>query len=232
MKKKQYKYILWDIDDTLMDFKAAEYIALPKCFAEYGINLTKEDVDTYSKINHDYWKLLEQGKIEKKSMLDRRFDDFIQYLGVKGIQGCTLNKKYQVAIGLDAVLFPGAYEICSKLKETTKQYAITNGTAVAQETKLRHTGFDQIFDDVFISDLVGYQKPDVRYFESVFAQISGFDKEKALVIGDSLSSDIKGANYAGVDCCWFNPKGTINEDKSLRIHYEVKCLQDVMKIIE
>lgn len=229
--KKIYKYLLWDIDDTLIDFKASEKVALRKCFDVYGVELTDEDIAEYSRINREYWKLLEHGKVEKASMLIRRFDDFIEYLAVDGVEGSAINEAYQVGVGDYAVMYDGAYEICCRLQGVKKQYAITNGTAVAQERKLEHTGLGKIFDEVFISDLVGYQKPDVRFFDHVMKQIPGFKVDDALVIGDSLSSDMKGANNAGIDCCWFNPNGMVNTDATLRIDYEIKSLEEVFEII-
>lgn len=229
--KKEYKLILWDIDDTLLDFGASEKVALEKCFHGHGISLTPEDVAVYSKINRDYWALLEQKKIEKTTMLCRRFDDFINYLSVDSVDGDTINKKFQVAVGDYAVFREGALELCQKWQGVKKQYAITNGTVIAQTRKLKHTGLDQIFDDVFISDLVGYQKPDKKFFDYVQAHIPDFRAEDALVIGDSLSSDMRGANNAGIDCCWVNPKGTVNTDASIRIDYEIKSLGELLEII-
>lgn len=229
--KKVYKYLLWDIDDTLIDFKASEKVALRKCFDAHGVDLTDEDITVYSRINQEYWKLLEHGKVEKTSMLVRRFDDFIKYLSIDGVEGRVINEAYQVGVGDYAVMYHGAYEICEQLRVTKKQYAITNGTAVAQERKLEHTGLGKIFEEVFISDLVGYQKPDVRFFEYVMQQIPDFKVDEALVIGDSLSSDMKGANNAGLDCCWFNPNGMENTDGSLRIDYEIKSLEEIFRVI-
>lgn len=229
--KKEYKYLLWDVDDTLVDFKASEKVALRKCFGVYGVELSDENIAVYSEINREYWKQLEQGKVEKTSMLVRRFDDFIQYLSVDGIEGSAINEAYQVGVGDYAVMFEGAYETCKKLQGRKKQYAITNGTPVAQEKKLVNTGLGKIFDDVFISDVVGYQKPDIRFFEYVMKHIVDFKADEALVIGDSLSSDMRGANNAGIDCCWFNPKGISNTDESLRIDYEIKSLEEIFEII-
>lgn len=229
--KKQYKILLWDIDDTLLDFGASERAALEKCFQAHGISLTAEDVAVYSGINRDYWALLEQKKIEKTTMLCRRFDDFIEYLSADGVTGDMINQKFQVAVGDYAVFREGALELCQQMQGVKKQYAITNGTAVAQRRKLKNTGLDQIFDDVFISDLIGVQKPDEKFFDYVQAHIPNFQKEDALVIGDSLTSDMRGANNAGIDCCWVNPKGNVNSDESIHIDYEIQSLGELRAII-
>lgn len=228
--KKDYKFILWDIDDTLIDFKASEKVALKECFKEYGVELSDEDITVYSTINHTYWKKLELGLVEKTSMLEQRFHDFIEHLGASGIDGALINKKFQHAIGDHVVMYEGALEICKKLKGMKPQYAITNGTIIAQEKKLKNTGLDKIFDGVFISDKIGYQKPDIRFFEHVFANIPGFNPEEAIIIGDSLSSDMKGANNVGIDCCWFNAREVKLED-GININFEVKNIQAVYEII-
>lgn len=240
--KKNYEIILWDIDDTLIDFKASEKMALRSCFAEYGVELSDEDIDVYSNINHNYWKLLEQGKVVKTEMLVQRFVDFIECLkqsetevackGVKqpDIDGADINMKYQLALGDYPVMYEDALAICTELKGKKRQYAVTNGTIVAQEKKLKNTGLDQIFEQIFISDEVGYQKPDVRFFQHCFENISDFHIESVLLIGDSLSSDMKGGNLAGVDCCWANMR---NEEKpeDLRIDYEIHKLKELRDIL-
>lgn len=228
--QKDYKFILWDIDDTLIDFKASEKVALIKCFKAYGVDLSEEDIKKYSKINHNYWKLLELGQIEKAYMLEKRFTDFIEYLGAKEIDGASINKEFQMSIGDHVVMYEGALEICQKLQGVKPQYAVTNGTIIAQERKLKNTGLDKIFDGVYISDKIGYQKPDLRFFEHVFANIPNFNPKEAIIIGDSLSSDMKGANNTGIDCCWFNARNVVNEE-SISVNYEVKCIQELYEIL-
>lgn len=230
--KKDYKYLLWDVDDTLIDFKSSERVALKMCFEQFGVVLTDEDVKIYSEINHNYWELLAQGKIEKTVMLNRRFKDFAECLALGEIDYESINDMYQDRLGDYAVMIDGAYELCLRLKTSKKQYAVTNGTIVAQNKKLKKTGLQDLFDGVFISDKIGYEKPDARFFQFVFDNISGFEPKKALIIGDSLSSDMLGANNAGIDCCWFNPKGIVNKNESIQINYEIKNLQELLDIIE
>lgn len=229
--KKNYKYLLWDIDDTLIDFKSSEKTALKKCFKIFEIVLTDEDVEIYSEINRNYWELLAQGKIEKATMLNRRFEDFAQYLSLDDINCETINNLYQDKLGDYAVMIDDAYEVCAQLKNSKKQYAVTNGTVVAQNKKLDKTGLRELFDEIFISDEVGYEKPDVRFFQYAFDKISGFNLEEAIMIGDSLSSDMIGANHAGIDCCWFNPKGNSNESASIQINYEIKKLRELLEFV-
>ncbi len=227
---KNYKFVLWDVDDTLVDFKASEALALRSCYRACGVELSDEDIAAYSKINHDYWKLLEQGKVIKSEMLVQRFTDFAEYLKQSQIDGASMNTNYQLALGDHVAMYEDAMAICTELKGKKMQYAVTNGTVVAQRKKLKNSGLDRIFDGVFISDEVGYQKPDVRFFEHCFANIPEFEVESALLIGDSLTSDMKGGNLAGVDCCWFNPRGE-KAPEDLNLTYEIHCLAQLREIL-
>lgn len=230
--KKYYKYLLWDIDDTLIDFKSSEKMAIKSCFKQFDVVLTDEDIAIYSEINRNYWELLVQNKIEKSIILYRRFEDFVRYLSLDNIDCKAINTLYQDRLGDYAVMIDYAYEVCAKFKNNKKQYAITNGTVVAQNKKLLKTGLSEVFDAVFISDEVGYEKPDARFFQYVFSEIPNFNPEEAIIIGDSLSSDIAGANNAKIDCCWFNPKGNVNENTSIKINYEIATLKELLEIIE
>lgn len=228
--KKKYRFILWDIDDTLIDFKASESAALHNCFLEEGVEITEEDIKVYSKINQDYWKLLEEGKVVKSEMLVQRFTDFITYLQAPQISGEVINEKYQLALGDYVVMYEDGLNICRKLQGQKKQYAVTNGTIVAQQKKLKKTGLGDIFDGVFISDEVGYQKPDIRFFQHCFTEIPEFELEEAIIIGDSLTSDMKGGNVAGIDCCWFNPRNNKNTS-DLKLDFEITHLSELWDII-
>lgn len=227
---KNYEFILWDIDDTLIDFKASEVHAIKKCFDKFGIKVSDEDLAVYSEINQGYWSQLELGKVEKKYMLNQRFVDFLAYLKVDYVTAEIINEIYQEALGDHVVMFPGAYEICKDLYGVKKQYVVTNGTIVAQNKKLKNTGLVEFFDKIFISDEIGYQKPDVKFFNHCFAEITDFDPKKAIIIGDSLSSDMKGAQNASIDSCWFNPRGLVN-DSGIKVDYEIKDIQELYGLI-
>lgn len=222
---KNYEFILWDIDDTLIDFKASEAHAIRQCFKKYNIEVSDEELAIYSEINRQYWLKLEVGEVEKESMLNQRFDDFLLVLGVTHVVGTEINSMYQEALGDHVEMFPGAYDLCKELHGVKKQYVVTNGTITAQNKKLKHTGLGEFFDQIFISDEVGYQKPDVRFFHHCFRAIPNFDPSKAIIIGDSLTSDMKGAQNVGIDSCWFNPR-------NLKNHSGVKCTYEINKLTE
>ena len=164
------KVILWDIDGTLLSFKLAERAAIRACFAKFGLGeITDEMLAEYSAINARYWKRLELGELTKPQVLRGRFEEFFKAYGLD--TGCVdaFNAEYQVRLGETVVFNDNAKELVERLRGKVKQYAVTNGTLVAQRGKLKNSGLDRLLDDVFISDVVGVEKPGKAFFDAVFA---------------------------------------------------------------
>ncbi len=223
--------LLWDVDGTLLDFKAAEKAAIADCFEQFGIPpYTPEMIARYSQINQYYWEQLELGNVEKPKMLVQRFADFFEEYKIP-CDPQAFNTLYQSQLGEHVVFFPYALEILQKNKGKYKQYAVTNGTETAQRKKLKKSGLDQVFDGIFISDLLGAEKPDPAFFNQVFDAIGNPPKEEILIIGDSLSGDIKGGNNAGISTCWFNPKGS-PKSMDVAIDFEISSLKEVLNIVK
>lgn len=225
------KVILWDVDGTLLDFKKAEYAAIKKCFEIFELGeCTDEMIGRYSVINRGYWEKLERGEITKPEVLVNRFADFFETENIKTDCAKEFNEQYQKWLGETVCFCDNSYELMKSLKGRVKQYAVTNGTKAAQDRKLSKSGLIDIFDGVFISEVVRYEKPGIEFFENVWKQIGDYDKKEILIVGDSLTSDIQGGNNAGIVCCWYNPKRMKNET-DLRIDYEIDDLQKILEII-
>lgn len=225
------KVLLWDIDGTILDFLAAEKAAMKKCFEVCGIGeCTDEMIVRYSKINRKYWEMLERGELTKPEVLIGRFEEFFESEGIVTDCAVTFNGEYQVRLG-DTICFrDDAYELLKSLKGFVKQYAVTNGTKIAQDKKLKLSGLIDIFDDIFISEELGVEKPGIGFFEKVWEKIGKYGADEIMIIGDSLTSDIRGGNNAGIICCWYNPNGAVN-DRGVKIDYEIDNLQKVKEII-
>ena len=225
------KVILWDIDGTLLDFEAAEKVAIRQCFSEFKLGeCTDEMLQAYQIINRGYWKRLEKGDISKKEALIARFYDLLDKYGLDTSVATQVNAEYQVRLG-DTICFNrNGLETIKKCKGNILQYAVTNGTKVAQDRKLRNSGLIDLFDGVFISDEIGIEKPAIGFFDEVFKAIGEYDKSEVLIVGDSLTSDMQGGNNAGIVTCWFNPLGKADE-LGLRIDYEITDLSQVLDII-
>lgn len=225
------KVILWDIDGTLLDFLKAEHEAIKKCFQIHELGeCTDEMIARYSAINRKYWEKLERGEMSKGEILVKRFEEFFALEGIQTDCAPLFNKEYQIRLG-DTICFrDNSYELVKGLKGRIKQYAVTNGTKVAQDRKLLKSGLIDLFDGVFISEEIGIEKPGIGFFEYVWEQIGEYDLSEIMIVGDSLTSDIQGGNNAGIVCCWYNPAGKMN-DKNLRIDYEITDLQDILRLI-
>ena len=194
------KAVLWDIDGTLLNFKKAQYEALYKCFNYFNEYLDDEMVNDYDHINHGYWLMLEKAEIEKNVLLVKRFEDFFSKYGIN-IDPVEFNKLYQVELGNTYVFNDHGYETVKELKNRgIIQFAVTNGTKVAQNGKLRGSGLDKLLDEIFISEDIGFEKPDKRFFEPVIDKLReyGIEKNECVIVGDSDSSDIQGGINAGI----------------------------------
>ena len=226
------KVLLWDVDGTLLDFLAAEHAAINKCFEVFELGTcTDEMIKRYSAINRKYWEMLERGEITKPEVLVGRFKEFFETEGIPTECAEAFNKEYQVRLGDTICFCDDSYELMKSFQGRYKQYAVTNGTKVAQDKKLAKSGLIDLFDDIFISEVIGIEKPGIGFFEHVWNTIGEYDKSEVMIIGDSLTSDMKGGNNAGIVCCWYNPKHVKN-DKDVRVDYEVDNLQLLPEILK
>ena len=194
------KAVLWDIDGTLLNFKRAQYVALYKCFAYFDEHLDDGMVEVYDRINHSYWLMLEKGEISKSELLVKRFVVFFRKYGIN-IDPEEFNEMYQVELGNTYVFNDHGYETVKEVKNRgIIQDAVTNGTKVAQNRKLRGSGLDKLLDEIFISEDIGFEKPDKRFFEPVIDKLReyGIEKNECVIVGDSDSSDIQGGINAGI----------------------------------
>ncbi len=225
------KYVLWDVDGTLLNFHLVEENAIRACFDEYGLgDLSDDRLAVYRKINNKYWKALERGEITRLEVLEGRFREFFQKFGYDTDIVSDFNISFQENLGKTYVFNYKAYETVNKLGDRYKQYAATNGSAIAQEGKLKGAGLDTIFEDVFISEKIGFEKPSKEFFDYIFDTIGSREKSQYVIIGDSLTSDIKGGNNAGIKTIWFNPD-RLEKDKDIDFDYEVNSLEEVLDIL-
>ena len=227
-----FKVILWDVDATLLNFEKAEEAGIRGCFEKYNLGeCTDEMLENYKVINRGYWQAMERGEIEKPVLLVKRFEDFLNAYGLDASVAAGFNELYQILLGETVVFYDHALETVLALKGKVLQCAVTNGTKVAQDGKLRNSGLDKEFDHVFISEVVGIEKPNKGFFDAVFAKIGEYALEEVLIVGDSLTSDIRGGLNAGIKTCWFNPKGVVNTSE-LKPDYEIRDIGEVLEIVK
>lgn len=230
------RVILWDIDNTLLSFNKAEVAAFSREFEEFGIGeFTEELLKDYSVINKRRWQALERGEMTKPEVTVGRFVEFFGLLGIDTSIAVAFDRRYQELLGEYIYFNDDAYEIIKDLKGKVLQCAASNGTKIAQTGKLKNSGLGEMFDLVFISEDLGAEKPAKVFFDKaladVKAQIGEVALDEVLMIGDSLTSDIKGANNAGIKACWYNPEG-IACDKDVQIDFEIKDLHEVYNFLK
>ena len=225
------KAILWDVDGTLLDFAAAEKAAVQRLFQEFGLGRCTDDmVARYSAINDGYWKRLERGEITKKEVLIGRFREFFSELGIDPELAEPFNARYQHALGDTVVYRDDSLDIVKALHGQVKQYVVSNGTVVAQTKKLQRSHLGEWMDGVFLSEQLGAEKPSPAFFEKVFAALPDLQKEDMLIVGDSLTSDMKGGLLAGIPTCWYNPS-RLPRPADMAIAFEIQNLQQIYELL-
>ena len=224
-----FEFIFWDLDDTLLDFKACEREALRATLRLNGIEMTDHLICRYSAINDSKWKLFERGEITRRMVQLTRFEDFFKEFGFE-ISVTDFNDQYVEQLGLQAVEYPGIHEMLSKLQPYYKMYLASNGVEKVQISRIAIAQLEPYFIKLFSSEFMGAPKPEKAFFDACFSQIPNFDPKKAIIIGDSLSSDILGGHNAGIATCWFNPEGKALTG-SVTPDYEIRSLEEIFTIL-
>ena len=223
---KKYDVFLFDADNTLYDFDKAEANALKIVFDNCGFTYSESIRLKYREINFKIWEDYENGKITKAALQPARFIELFEEIGIN-YDADDFNEKYLAELGKGSFLIDGAMEICQKIASNGKYiYIVTNGILATQKARIEHSPIKDYISGFFVSELVGYQKPHISYFEYVFSHIQQTEKSKILIIGDSLTADIAGGNNAGIDSCWFNASGMKNNTNIIPV-YEIKKLNEL-----
>lgn len=217
--------VLFDLDDTLFDFHKAEKIALTKTLVHFGIDPTEETLALYSTINAAHWKRLELGEISREEVKVGRYRELFETIGIE-CDPVKATAYYESMLAIGHYFMPGAPELLEELYRKYRLYIVSNGTAKVQEGRIGSSGIAKYMDGIFISQILGANKPDKQFFDICFAEIPDFSLSETVIIGDSLSSDIKGGINAGITTVWFNPKG-IENDSDIKPDYTIKELSEV-----
>ncbi len=227
----RYDTILFDADGTLLDFLRSEKEAVGETFLQLGILPTEEMLSVYSAINKSLWEKLERGEIEKNVLFYHRFELFFERYGISADPKDTADR-YMKLLSQKGYVLAGAAELCRRLFGRVRLYIVTNGTEIIQRGRWANSGLSPYFEELFISDVIGFEKPDRRYFDYVAAHIPEFCPEKTLLVGDSLTSDIPGGIGFGLDTCFYNPRRLpIPEPIAEKLTYEATELSQIGHII-
>lgn len=225
----KYTHILFDLDGTLFDFDKAEETAFLNTCRHFHIPDTKDNFLLYHKINAEQWKQYELGLQTQERLAVRRYQLLLDALHTSG-DAVTINRYYKKELSVQNPMLPNALAVCYQLSRFLKLYLITNGTPETQWGRLEHSPITPYFTEIFISGEIGWQKPQKEFFDYVFSKINA-EKEQLLVVGDSLSSDIKGGQNAGLDTCWICKKGEMLPDNAAIPTYIIHNLNELMPIL-
>ena len=198
------EFLFLDLDDTILDFHKAERIALSKTLASFGLEPTEAVLGRYHIINKEHWERLERKELTRDQVLEGRFRTLFAELG-RTVDAAAVTRTYEENLSIGHYFLPGAQEAVQRLSQKYRLFLASNGTATVQHARLTSAGLYPYFEKVFVSQEVGHNKPSREYFDACFSQIPGFDVGKALMVGDSLTSDILGGSRAGMKTCWINP---------------------------
>lgn len=222
------EFLFLDLDDTILDFQKAERLALAKTLESFGLPPTDTVLARYHEINREHWERLERKELTRQQVLVGRFAALFAEMGLSA-QAEKVARAYEENLSQGHYFLPGAEEALKSLSKKYKLYLASNGTARVQAGRLKSAGIIPYFQEIFVSEEMGYNKPDPAYFDACFARIPGFRKDRAMMVGDSLTSDILGGIQAGIATCWVNPH---HKTGSIRPDYEIESITQLEALLK
>ena len=225
------EYLLLDLDDTILDFHKAERIAISQTVREFGVEPTDAILSRYHEINKWHWQQLELGTMTRAEILVNRFAVLLRELGEE-VDAAACARVYEKNLSMGHYFLPGAEETVAYLSKKYRLFLVSNGTASVQKGRMTSANLYRFFEQVFVSQEIGHNKPSRSYFAGCFARIPDFDPAKAIMVGDSLSSDIQGGINAGIRTVWVNPShrdcGDIHPDFEIEALHQLPALLETM----
>lgn len=229
---RRYTWVLFDIDDTLLDFGYAARLAFSTVLTELGVVEEPHHFDTYQECNHAAWSAFESGAINALQLRRKRFEDFQHAVGLTGlIDPFEMNALFLNHVIDHTLPIPGALELLEQLHPSTGMAVVTNGLREVQRPRIQRAGMEPYFASIVVSDEIGLAKPGYDFFAYAHQAIGTPDKAEVLVVGDSLQSDVQGANAFGYASCWYNP-GKKENTHRWQPHFEVQSLDQVLDILD
>lgn len=222
------EFLFLDLDDTILDFQKAERLALAKTLESFGLPPTDTVLARYHEINREHWERLERKELTRQEVLVGRFAALFAEMGLSA-QAEKVARAYEENLSQGHYFLPGAEEALQSLSKKYKLYLASNGTARVQAGRLKSAGIIPYFQEIFVSEEMGHNKPDPAYFDACFARIPGFRKDRAMMVGDSLTSDILGGIQAGIATCWVNPH---HKTGSIQADFEIESITQLEALLE
>lgn len=228
----KYKKIIFDLDNTILDFSDTEEKSLEKIITAYDLPFTKETIQTYKDINRGLWEKLEKGIITREQLFTSRFALFLDKYGIQ-VDGSKVDALFSKNLGSGFKMMDHAHELMTVLKRNGYTlYAGSNGVAEIQRQRMHGAGIEHFFEEIFISEEIGVEKPDPLFFNHIFDTVKDYNKDAFLMVGDSLTSDIKGANNAGIDSVWYNHTHAPVSTEHERSTYTISNLLEIIHLFD
>lgn len=224
------EFLFLDLDDTILDFHKAEALAIRKTFASLGVDPTDAVCARYSVINKAHWEMLERKELTREQVVVQRFASLFRELGSDADpEACA--RLYEDNLSVGHYFLPGALETLEQLSKKYRLFLASNGTAKVQAGRLKSANISHFFEKIYVSQEIGANKPSMEYFSRCFAQIPDFDPARAMIVGDSLTSDIQGGINAGILTCWVNPDHKPSRP-DIRPDYEIESLSQLPALLQ
>ncbi|MBN2558921.1 MAG: YjjG family noncanonical pyrimidine nucleotidase [Clostridia bacterium] len=230
MKERIFELLIFDADHTLFDFDRAEREALYKSLGRFGLPVNDEILSEYKKINDLLWKKFEKNEIRQNLIKEERFRLLFKSVGINGDHR-TAATEYISSLADGSYLLEGAGELIKDLSGGYRLAMLTNGLSEVQHPRFEKSGISKYFEAFIVSGDVGASKPNPMIFNKVLEKTGYVDKQKILMIGDSLTSDMLGGINFGVSTCWYNPASLPNKTK-IRPDYQIEKLDDLRLVLE
>lgn len=224
------KFVFLDLDETLLDFHRAEAVGLEKTLSDFDVACDEAVKSRFSVINLAQWKRLERGELTRAEVKLRRFELLLEELGVVR-DAEAIRVRYEEYLSKGHYFLPGAEALLDALWGKYKLYIASNGTTAVQQGRIKSANIARYFDAIFFSEDMGYVKPQKEFFDACFRTIPDFDPTQAIILGDSLTSDIRGGINAGIKTCWFNPNG-IQNGGITQPDFEIRTLAEFPELLE
>ncbi len=223
------KIVLIDLDNTIIDFNECARHSIIGIFEDLGFHYDENVFTTFITENVKIWKKLELGEIDKPYLRANRWNIILEKLGIN-YDGTIIEERFENGVAMGAYPVEGAYELLEYLHKKYDVYVVSNGFRYVQESRIKIGNYGKYFKNIFLSEDIGIQKPDTRFFDYCYESIGFPPKDELILIGDSLSADIKGGNNYGIETIWFN-KNADPESDTIKPTYTVNKLKDIEKIL-
>ena len=225
------QFVLIDLDDTILDFRKTEHSALKKTLESFGLEVTQKMLSDYSLINKAQWERLERGELTRGQVKTERYRLLFEKYSITAVRPAEMTARYEKNLAIGHFFVDGAEDLFSALSKDYRLFLVSNGAKNVQFSRIESAGIEEYFERIFISEEIGFLKPEKEFFETALSSVDGFKKEEAVILGDSLTADIKGGKNFGVRTIWFNKYG-IENMTDIKPDFTVNSLSEAKNILK